>query len=365
MSLMNNPVKPPCPHFGVCGGCTQQHLSASDYETLKWGFVRHALAHVGLQDVTVEPPIIFPSHSRRRCNLKALRLNNNVLLGYHEHRSHNIVNASVCPLVMAEIEALFDPLRACLLSVLKPKQKADLFLALGNEGIDLIFTIEGLRSLEFEQTQALTDFATRYGLARIANKHRGELDPVVTFRQPTINYGDVPVEMVADGFMQASQLSDDVLTDFVLNTVPPSTKRAADLFCGRGTYGLPLSQQAKVDAYDLDGPAIAALERAKNKYQRPVQTHVRNLFEDPLSPKELAIYDFVVINPPRAGAFQQCKQLAESRVPVIAMVSCDPKTFARDANVLINGGYRLERVTPVDQFLWSNHVEVMGKFERS
>jgi 23S rRNA (uracil1939-C5)-methyltransferase len=164
--------------------------------------------------------------------------------------------------------------------------------------------------------------------------------------------------------MQASSFSNDILIDLVMKAAPEKMKRAADLFCGRGTFSLPLSTLTKVDSYELDKPALSALERAKNKHSRPINTSVRNLFQEPLTNDELNKYDYVVINPPRAGALKQCQELAKTAVPIIIMVSCDPKTFARDAHALIAGGYKLNEATPVDQFLWSDHIEVVGTFYR-
>lgn len=357
-------VEPACPHFGVCGGCALQHLSAEAYGAYKKELVVRALVHLGIE-VAVHDPILFPPHSRRRCNLKAARIQDKIHLGYHEIKSHNIVDISVCPLVVPEIEALFSPLRVCLKRVLHNRQKADLFIAMTDSGIDILLMIEGVKTLEFEQTEALIEFARSYDLARISYKYKNDTQPIVTFRQPYLTYGDVAVETDADGFMQASDLSDKILTQLVIDSAPGSTKRAVDLFCGRGTYTLPLSTIAKVDAFELDSVSLSALERAKNKSQRAIRTSCRNLFEDPLSAKELDIYDFAVINPPRAGALQQCRALALCKIPVVTMVSCDPRTFARDAKILIQGGYHLISTTPVDQFLWSNHIEVVGMFSRS
>jgi 23S rRNA (uracil1939-C5)-methyltransferase len=327
-------------------------LSENAYAAYKKTLVTSALASYSLADVLVKDPIIIPPHNRRRCNLKAARVQDRIQLGYHARKSHDIVDISVCPLVVPEIEMLIPALRSCLKGVLRNKQK----------GVDLI--IDGLKSLAFEQTENLIAFGVKHDLARISLQNIDSIEPLVTFRTPVISYGGVSVECDANGFMQASMVSDKILTKLVLDSVPQGVKRAVDLFCGRGTFTLPLSGITKVDAFELDLRALTTLEKAKNKNSKPVNTYIRNLFEDPLNPKELENYDFAVINPPRAGAFKQCLALAESQTSAIAMVSCDPRTFARDAKVLMEGGYKLDEVTPVDQFLWSNHIEVVGTFRR-
>ncbi len=337
-----------------------QHLAPVAYAEFKKALVVDALEQAGLGDIHVADPILIPAHHRRRCNLKAELVQGRGLLGYYESKSHNIVDISCCPLVVPEIEALFNPLRQCLKQILKHKQTVDLFIVHSDAGIDLV--LEGLKSLTFEQTECLVELARTHDLARVSLKSKDDMEPVITFRTPFITYGNVPVECDGAGFMQASKLSDEILTGFVLKALPQGVKRAVDLFCGRGTFTLPLSAHVKVDAFELDSQSLSALDKAKNKHNKPINTAMRNLFENPLCPKELDRYDFAVINPPRAGAIRQSRNLAQSKLPVVVMVSCDPITFARDAKILIQGGYHISTVIPVDQFLWSKHAEVVGVF---
>lgn len=361
MTLSHTPV---CPHFEICGGCSLQHLDASAYQDYKTKLVSDALEFHGLEAVVVHAPILIPAHNRRRCNLKAACIQDRIVLGYHENKSHKIVDIQTCPLVVPEIEALIAPLRKCLKNILKNKQKADLFIALSDTGIDLLMVIDGLKALSMKQSEQLIAFGMENDIARISLKSGKTAEPIVTFRLPVITYGGVPVECHADGFMQASALSDSILTKLVLDAAPKKMKRAIDLFCGRGTYTLPLSALAKVDGFENDTQALNALDRAKNKHQKPITTFNRNLFEDTLTAQELNFYDFAVINPPRSGALRQCVAIAQSKIPTVVMISCDPKTFARDTKVLKQGGYVLDSVTPVDQFLWSGHIEVVGVFVR-
>jgi 23S rRNA (uracil1939-C5)-methyltransferase len=358
-------ITPGCPHFGVCGGCTLQHLSPSSYSDYKRGLVVQAMESNGLGHVIVNEPIVIPPHNRRRCNLKARSTQNKITLGYYESKSHQIVDISTCLVVRPEIESLFQPLRSILEILLKGKQIADIFITMSDTGLDILFDVEGLKSLSLEQTEQLIEFGREQNLARISFKLHKQVEPMVMFRTPIITYGGIPVECEADGFMQASSLSDQILTQLILDAVPKNLTRAVDLFCGRGTFTFPLSNLCKVDAFELDSHTLSALERAKNKHQKPVNTFLRNLFEEPLTAVELEKYDFAVMNPPRAGALQQSRNLSQSNIPTIVMVSCDPKTFARDAKILMNGGYRLSHVTPVDQFLWSTHIEVVGQFIHS
>jgi 23S rRNA (uracil1939-C5)-methyltransferase len=178
---------------------------------------------------------------------------------------------------------------------------------------------------------------------------------------PFVLFDDIPVESNCRGFLQPSGEADQLLAKTVTSMLPPSPRKIADLFCGRGTLSLPLSRYAPVDGYEMDQLALDALQLAAQRHQRPITPFYRDLFKHPLKGKELDSYDGIVIDPPRAGAEEQAHALASSQVPTLIYVSCNPLTFARDARILVEGGYRLEGIQPLDQFRWTVHVEVVAK----
>ncbi|MBP6985796.1 MAG: class I SAM-dependent RNA methyltransferase [Alphaproteobacteria bacterium] len=353
----------PCRHYGVCGGCTLQHLDTQDYIDEKTSLIANAFHGEGLKNIRINPPILIPKMHRRRCNFKVMRLHDVIHLGYHTKKSHDIADITECPLILPELEALIIPLKKLFIHLLRNKQKVDVFLLHSDTGTDIL--VEGLWGLSLEQSNKIISFCEQHQVSRFNLKRKNEKELIIEFQKPTIRYGNIPVECQADGFTQASKMADEILTNLVLREWPQENKRTLDLFCGRGTFSIPLSQHAKVDAFELDAQAIKDLEKAKNKASCPIQLSTRNLFEDPLILKELNAYDFAILNPPRAGAKNQCYWLSQSSIPVIVMVSCEPATFARDARLLIQGGYNIEEVTPVDQFLWSRHVEVVGCFRKA
>jgi 23S rRNA (uracil1939-C5)-methyltransferase len=232
----------------------------------------------------------------------------------------------------------------------------DASFTMTDTGLDL-----SVRSERKLKPAALAGFATAHGLARLS--FNGE--PVFTARPPALRMGKGLVELTPGGFLQATQAAEQTLASLVVEGIGKA-KSVADLFSGAGPFALRLAETARVHAADNDRGAIAALQKAVNHTQglKPVTTQVRDLFRDPLAPVELERYDAVVFDPPRAGAEAQSQELARSKVATVVAVSCEPKTFARDAAILIAGGYRLERVTPVDQFSWSTHLEVVGVFRR-
>lgn len=354
-----------CPHFGTCGNCTHQHLDNDIYKTFKKNLVVEALKNFGISDIFVKDPIILPPHNRRRISLKAIKTYDGVCLGYNQRKSHNVVDIITCPLVVPEIEAFISPLRDFLKGLLKQGQKAEIFVTNSDVGLDVLLCIENMSSYKMETLEKLAEFAHYQNLARLSFRREKMDEPVVILRKPVISYGGILVESDPSGFLQVSSWSDKILSAYIIANIPKGTQKAADLFCGRGAFTIPLAQRSiNVDAFEADPKALEALKKVTSSSFKTIRVFNRNLFSDPLIQKELNSYGYVVVNPPRIGAKSQCIELGKSDAAVVSMVYCDPRSFSRDASILIKNGYRLEAVTPVDQFLWSAHVEVVGTFYR-
>lgn len=341
-------IAPFCPHFGTCGGCSLQHVGLAAYAAFKHGLVVTALSHVGIQ-VPVAPVIDARGAGRRRTTLHIRRHG----AGYAKARTHDILDIDLCPILVPALQKAAPRLAAALHAI---AGDGDVAITATDTGLDLAITSE-----RKPRPEAIASFAQTHKVARLA--FNGEA--LFMARPPAIKMGKSLVELPVGSFLQATQLAETTLADLVLAAVGPA-KAVADLFCGVGPFALRLAQTARVFAADSDRPATAALAKAVNFTQglKPVTTLARDLFRDPLAPVELQPYDAIVFDPPRAGAEAQAKELARSKVKTVVAVSCEPKTFARDAAILFAGGYRLESVTPVDQFGWSAHVEVVGVFRR-
>ncbi len=354
----------PCPHFGRCGGCLLQHVADAAYRRWKEGVVRRALAHHGLSAVTVAPLLALPAAGRRRATLAARRVGDTVVLGFHEYRGRRIADLSTCLVLVPALVALLAPLRAVLADVLRPGEAVAIAVAALDDGPDLV--IAAVRAPDVADRERLADFAAAADLARLSWRlGDGPPDPVAHRRSGIVRFGAVDVVVPPGGFLQASAAGEEALTGMVLDGVGPAGA-VADLFAGVGTFALPLSDRARVHAVDGDGAAIAALAAAARRAGRAgrIDAAARDLHRDPLSAAELARFDAVVFDPPRQGARAQAAELAGSAVPTVVGVSCNPASFARDAALLVAGGYRLDRVTPIDQFQWSPHVELVGTFRR-
>jgi 23S rRNA (uracil1939-C5)-methyltransferase len=353
--------EPPCGHFGTCGGCTLQHMDDDSYAAWKVGLIRAALARVRLDDVPFELLARTAAGGRRRARLAALKRGRKVWLGFNERLSHRLVDVSACPVLVPRLESLLAPLRAVLAEALPDGGACDVVVADLEGGTDLLLV--GPKALDRAARERLVAFGETAGVARLSWQpdERSAPEPVA-HRSPVVaRFAGVSVVPPPGAFLQASAAGEAALVAAVLESVGPAG-RVADLFAGLGTFSIPLAQRSAVHAVEGDAAALAALSRAVQGLR--LTTERRNLFENPLTPKELARFDAVVFDPPRAGAPEQAKALAESKVPLVVAVSCNPASFARDARTLVDGGYAFKRVYPVDQFLWSAHVEVVGVFSR-
>jgi len=351
-------VTPPCPHFKTCGGCALQHASDAYLADWKIGVVKTALAAQGLVG-EIEGISTSPPQSRRRATLAARRTKKGALVGFHSRAAQTIIPIPACTLLHPDILAAIPAFEA--LTKLGASRKGEIAFSVTVSDAGLDVAVTDAKPADGPLLAQLGAFAGQAGFARLS----WNSDIIATPRPPVQIFGEVGVVPPPGGFLQATKAGQMALTDAVKHAVGPA-RRIADLFAGCGTFTLPLAKGAEVAAYESDADALAALEIAGRQAQglKPVTTEVRDLFRRPLLPADLGHFDAVVIDPPRAGAKAQTGFLAQSSVPVIAFVSCNPATFARDARDLVAGGYHLDGVRVVDQFRWSPHVELVAKFSR-
>lgn len=351
-------IEPICRHFGMCGGCSVQHMSSEAYREWKRNLVRSAFAARGL-DVDVDE-LIEPGGKRRRAVFSVERTEDGVAIGFHEAASHALVAIEECPVLEPKIVAIFPVLGTLIAPLISKRGEARLIVTLTKSGLDVQLTsIE--RRLTPDVRSRLASGASDLKLARLAIDN----DVVVETLPPFLSFGTADVVLPPGTFVQAVAEAEDEIMRRVAAAVG-KVKTVADLFCGVGAFTFPLAVRAKVSALDGDKSAIEALCAAVKKASglKPITARVRDLFREPLSALELNEHDAIVFDPPRAGAEAQSQRLAKSKVKTVAAVSCNPATLARDARHLVDGGYRIESVTPVDQFVYSAHIEVVAVFRR-
>jgi len=348
-----------CRHFGSCGGCAHQDLTDDAYRALKLASVVDALARQGFADARIEAIVEVAPATRRRAAFKAAKKSGAVLLGFHAAASHDIVDMQECLVLTPTLFALVAPLRAMMGELLSEGQKAELFVTETENGADV--AIRWARGVDPGTVAQLARWAAKAKLARVTVN--GE--PAIERAAPTLRFGKAQVTLPPDAFLQPTAFGETQL-QAKLSAILKGAKAIADLYAGCGTFSLPLAEQARVHAVELDGNALDALAQAARTTSglKPVTIEKRDLHKRPLGPAELARFDAVLLDPPRVGAAAQAKELAQSKIRRIAYVSCNPESFARDARILAGGNYRLGTVAPVDQFLWSSHIELVADFAR-
>jgi 23S rRNA (uracil1939-C5)-methyltransferase len=358
-------VTPPCRHFGTCGGCALQHWAAEPYLAWKAEQIRLQLSMEGLQ-TEILPTFAAPPASRRRVALHARKgpKGAGALLGFKERRSWNLVPIKECPVTDPRLVAALPALARLAEPFLEhPKSAPTLHVTLTGTGLDIDVTGVERKSggLSADARMRAAMAASEGDFARVTLA--GET--VYGARQPLVKLGSAVVALPPGAFLQAVPAAERAMVDFAVAEAQGAS-RLADLYCGVGTFTFRLAEIGSVHAAEMSAPAIEALKTAMGSTSglKPIQAEARDLVRRPVLSTELAKTDVVVIDPPRAGAAEQTVEIAKSKVAKVIGVSCNPGTFAKDARALVEAGFRLEKVLPVDQFVWSPHIELVGVFTR-
>lgn len=354
-------VSPPCSSFGTCGGCRLQHMNDAAAREWKLGVINHLLEKSNFS-IKAETLFVTPPASRRRVTFTAIRDASDIRLGFHMRQSHEIISIRTCHVIRPELAALIEPLRAILMTLLTSGQELSIHATVLNGLIEIV-----LSGMVFSQaqTQQLISWAATNNIAQLYTKVDENAEYQVLLSQTPLiaHYGKHEVILPPAAFMQAS---DEAEINMLATIIPyfKSSKHIADLFCGTGLFALNLYDKNKtILSADADGAAIGALQ-VSTLNLKGFKTERRNLFREPYKAIELKTIDGICLDPPRAGAKEQCVEIARSKVLRIAYVSCNPVTFMRDARILTDGGYKLTHIHVIDQFLWSQHIELIGLFSR-
>jgi len=351
-------IAPICAHDAHCGGCAVQALASEPYREWKRGLVVTALRNAGLA-LDVAPLVDAHGAGRRRVTFHARMENGHARVGFMAARSHEIVEIDACPLLVPELAGALPAARAIAQVLAGRGKPLDLAFTATQEGMDV--DLRGPGPLEEHETGALIKVAEAHDLARLSN--HGRL--VALRRAPFVQVGQARVPLPPGAFLQATEAGEEAIAAHVLEAAK-GAKHVADLFCGVGAFALRLAGRARVSAYDSAADAVEAMFSAARNASglKPLDGAARDLFSRPLLAEELKAFDAVVFDPPRAGAAAQAREIARSTVKTAVAVSCSAQSFARDAEILLNGGFRVDSVIPIDQFRHSPHVEIVAAFTR-
>lgn len=352
-------VEPVCAHFAECGGCVAQHMSAQLYATWKRDLLVQAFAHRGLS-ITPENLESVGCGQRRRTTFSFAQDGAGFRFGYHRPASRQLVDVAECPVLQPEINSRLSELRSLAERICTHAKAGQMHVTVLNDGLDVVVDVQNLK-LDANTRPTLSAAAQEADALRLIIND----DPIIDPGHAVLTVNGATLNLAPNLFLQASAQAEALMVRRAVQSLGRA-KNVADLFCGVGTFTFPCAKVAKVAAYDGDASAISCLKDAisRNQGYKPIKTMQRDLFREPLSVRELRNFDAVIINPPRSGAAEQCQRLAKSSVNTIVMIACSPATLSRDARTLIDGGYQLESVLPVDQFVFSAHLEAVAVFQR-
>ncbi len=361
-------VLPPCVYYDSCGGCQVQHISDEQYKIWKIESVQAALTRVQIAPEMMGEPVFISNATRRRATLAAFKEGKNVTLGFHQSKSHDVQPIEKCLLLTPSLNGLVENIKPYLARFLKEQTPTDIMIQDIDNAIEMIIVGPLSRSGEADtnQRKIIAEMCETLNIARVGwqKKEYAPIEPVISITPVSKKYGDMIVDISMGSFLQPSSEGEAALVSLVVDAMPKIKKmKIADLFSGCGTFTGPALKFGHVHAVEENAAATEALQTGMKRVQG-LTVEKRNLAAEPLTLRELKNYNVVIFDPPRAGAKEQCEKLAKSTVKTVIAVSCNPSTFARDAKILIDGGYRFKKMTMVDQFIWSSHTEVVGIFER-
>ena len=347
-----NRIEPICKYYTKCGGCKFQHMETKAYLAFKKEVLTKTLRQKGIEG-GIDDVIAIPAHTRRRATFNSVTAGNSHWFGFNAMKSGNVVTIDSCPLLVPNLEAFIPALKKQCFGI-----TGDVAVTAADNGFDILITAKEYP--EFAFLEKLGEFAYANDVARFAwlAAEGDEPEKLVEIAQPVIEIGSKVLPLPMAAFLQASKEAQKVLADLVIKAISDTPSRIVDLFCGIGSFTIPLKDafpDANIVGYDSFAPSVNVLNRV-------VPAKVQDLFRQPLPYYELDKFDVVVLDPPRAGAFEQVKQIALSKAKKVIYVSCNPASFARDAYELINAGYKMDKITPVDQFVFSSHLEIVACF---
>ncbi|MDD3020721.1 MAG: class I SAM-dependent RNA methyltransferase [Alphaproteobacteria bacterium] len=359
---------PPCPHFEECGSCQLQHVKADVYQDWKVQRLKELLAENNLVAEEWIDPVFVPVGSRRRVTLNVLRDDGNVIMGYNKYHSHELAPIDQCLLLTPQLSRIVSVLPEALTKIAHKGQAIEVMLQEADDGIfDCVIT--GLDETGSRQTGEIASFAEKCSLARVSFRKDTFAESItqIAVQTPRKTSGILCVALPAGAFLQPSAAGETALVNAVMNGLKRQKTgkkdKIVDLFSGCGTFAGSMLEKYTVHAVEGDWPMASSLIEAAKGHSR-FSAEVRDLIKEPLVTRELRDFKAVVFDPPRAGAKEQSQMLAKSDVPLLVGVSCNPSTFARDAKILVSGGYKLRTIQMIDQFIWSSHMELVGVFEK-
>jgi len=351
-------ITPVCTHYKGCGGCSMQHATQSFIKDWKSNVIKSCLSARGLKTI-IKPILTSKTNSRRRVTLHGMKTKKSVTVGFFKRNTHELISTPSCELVNPEILSAFSLFEEITLIGATRKSIIEISVTVSKAGLDL--NILNGKKLENQSIMKITALCENFNIARITWNE----DLLANFLNPTIEFQGIAITPPPNAFLQATEEGQEILIENAMLSVFNSDK-VIDLFSGCGTFTLPAAKRSEVLAIDKTKSMLSAIEQAWRETSglKKVTSRSQDLFKEPVGKEELNSFDSAIIDPPRVGAEAQSRELAQSNIKRISSVSCNPKTFSRDAKILVDSGFKLDWVQPIDQFLWSSHIELVAQFSR-
>ena len=366
IKVSDDRVTAPCLYFGVCGGCSLQHWAPTSYQQWKVARIKSSITKISSPNTIVDNLVPAKAETRRRADLSVRYLKTKSVLGFYERDSNRIVDIEACSLLDPEIINFSNAFRKVSHLLIQQEESSRISINKLDTGLDVLIFLESEHSLE--GLEAINDLTHSHDLCRVSAriKPSNDIVPIIEKKIPAIRFSEVNVIPPPGAFLQATKEGTRLITEAVISGISGS-KTILELFSGCGTLSIPLQYHATVHAVEGDQLAAVALRKATVKagIDSRLSVEIRDLIKDPFPADKLSEYDAIVFDPPRSGAKKQAEQIAKNGPHTVVAVSCNPNTFARDGEILIKGGYELKKVTPIDQFLWSPHIELVAVFYRT
>ena len=366
IKIADDRVTAPCSYFGVCGGCSLQHWAPTSYQQWKIARIKNAIEKISSPGTIVDDLVPAKAEARRRADLSIRHLKTRSVLGFYERDSNKIVDIEACSLLDPEIINFSNAFRKVSHLLIQPDESSRISINKLDTGLDVLVFLES--DLSLEGLEAINDLANSHNLCRVSASiaPSNDIIPIIEKNTPIMKFSEVSIIPPPGAFLQATKEGTRLITEAVISGIG-GAKRILELFSGCGTLSIPLQYHATVHAVEGDQLAAAALRKATVKagIDSRLSVEIRDLIKDPVPADKLSKYDAIVFDPPRSGAKKQAEQIAKNGPHTVVAVSCNPNTFARDGKILIEGGYELKKVTPIDQFLWSPHIELVALFYRT
>jgi 23S rRNA (uracil1939-C5)-methyltransferase len=351
-------ITPVCAHYKGCGGCSMQHATQSFIKDWKSNVIKSCLSARGLETI-IKPILTSKTNSRRRVTLHGMKTKKSVTVGFFKRNTHELISTPSCELVNPEILSAFSLFEEITLIGATRKSIIEISVTVSKEGLDL--NILNGKKLDNQSIMKITGLCERFNIARITWNE----DLLANFLNPTIVFQGIAITPPPNAFLQATEQGQEILITNAMLSVFDSDK-VIDLFSGCGTFTLPAAKRSEVLAIDKTKSMLTAIDQAWRETTglKKVTSRSQDLFKEPVGKEELNSFDAAIIDPPRVGAEAQSHELAKSHIKRISSVSCNPRTFSRDAKILVDSGFKLDWVQPIDQFLWSSHIELVAQFSR-